>query len=133
MSETLRLMENEVQLAALAFMAVVYILRVVWLLRFRRTKERTFPEGSAAAGERLSLINIALPGAMESTRRQPFFYLQAEQLRATGTRQVVTMCHNCIDGLTDVIKHYRLGLKVVQILDLVVAALVDSGKGEADG
>ncbi len=60
--------------------------------------------------------------------------IKADQLRATGAKQVVTMCHNCIDGLTDVIKHYRLGLKVVQILDLVAAALVDrEGKGEARG
>ncbi len=60
--------------------------------------------------------------------------IKADQLRATGARQVVTMCHNCIDGLTDVIKHYRLGLKVVQILDLVAAALVDrKDKGETRG
>ena len=76
MSETLRLMENEVQLAALAFMVVVYILRVVWLMRFRRTRERTFPEGRASRGAGLSLMNIALPWAMESTRRKPLFYLQ---------------------------------------------------------
>ncbi len=76
MSDTLRLMENEVQLAALAFMVVVYVLRVVWLMRFRRTRERTFAEGRASRGAGLSLMNIALPWAMESTRRKPLFYLQ---------------------------------------------------------
>jgi hypothetical protein len=29
-----------------------------------------------------------------------------------------------VDGLNDVIKHYKLGMKVVQILDLVAEALV---------
>lgn len=76
MSETLRVMENEVQIAALAFMAFVYVLRVVWLMRFRRARERTFAEGNASRGAGLSLMNIALPWAMESTRRKPFFYLQ---------------------------------------------------------
>lgn len=52
--------------------------------------------------------------------------VKAEQLRATGAKLVCTMCHNCIDGLTDVIKHYRLDMKVVQVLDLVARALVIS-------
>jgi Fe-S oxidoreductase len=52
--------------------------------------------------------------------------VKAEQLRATGAKLVCTMCHNCIDGLTDVIKHYRLDMKVVQVLDLVAKALVIS-------
>jgi Fe-S oxidoreductase len=50
--------------------------------------------------------------------------IKAEQLKATGAKLVCTMCHNCIDGLTDVIKHYKLEMKVVQVLDLVSNALV---------
>jgi Fe-S oxidoreductase len=50
--------------------------------------------------------------------------IKAEQLAATGAKIVVTQCHNCVDGLNDVIKHYKLGMKVVQILDLVADALV---------
>lgn len=50
--------------------------------------------------------------------------LKAEQLAATGAKQVCTICHNCIDGLTDIIKHYKLDIQVVQILDLVADALV---------
>jgi Fe-S oxidoreductase len=45
--------------------------------------------------------------------------IKAEQLRATGAKLVCTMCHNCVDGLADVIKHYKLDMKVVQVLDLV--------------
>ncbi len=50
--------------------------------------------------------------------------IKAEQLRATGAKLVCTMCHNCIDGLNDVIKHYKLPLRVVQVLELVSNALV---------
>jgi len=50
--------------------------------------------------------------------------IKAEQLTATGAKFVCTMCHNCVDGLTDVIKHYKLDMKVVQILELVERALV---------
>ncbi len=76
MSDTLRILENEVQIAALAFMAVVYTVRLAWLFRFRMGRERTFPAGREAAGAGYSLMNIAMPGAMESTRKRPGFYAQ---------------------------------------------------------
>jgi hypothetical protein len=76
MSEFLRILENEVQIAALAFMAVVYMARLFWIFRFRVRRERTFPAGRGAAGAGYSLMNIAMPGAMESTRRRPGFYAQ---------------------------------------------------------
>jgi Fe-S oxidoreductase len=50
--------------------------------------------------------------------------LKAEQLKATGAKILCTICHNCVDGLTDVVQHYDLNMKVVQILDLVANALV---------
>lgn len=50
--------------------------------------------------------------------------IKADQLKATGAKLVCTMCHNCIDGLTDVIKHYKLDMRVVQVLELVSNALV---------
>jgi Fe-S oxidoreductase len=53
--------------------------------------------------------------------------IKADQLKATGAKLVCTMCHNCVDGLTDVIKHYQLDMKVVQVLDLVSNALVIPG------
>jgi len=49
--------------------------------------------------------------------------VKARQLEATGAKLVCTMCHNCVDGLNDVIKHYGLDMKVVQVLELVEAAL----------
>jgi Fe-S oxidoreductase len=50
--------------------------------------------------------------------------IKAEQLKATGAKLVCTICHNCVDGLSDVIKHYKLDMKVVQVLELVDRALV---------
>ncbi len=76
MSRFLAVLENEVQLAALAFLAAVYLVRIAWLLRFRSRPERTYARGSATAGVALSLANIALPWSMESVRRKPFFYVQ---------------------------------------------------------
>jgi Fe-S oxidoreductase len=49
--------------------------------------------------------------------------IKADQLKATGAKFVCTMCHNCVDGLTDVIRHYQLDMRVVQILELVEKAL----------
>ncbi len=50
--------------------------------------------------------------------------IKAEQLQATRAKIVCTMCHNCVDGITDVIQHYKLGMKVVQVMDLVANAMV---------
>jgi Fe-S oxidoreductase len=53
--------------------------------------------------------------------------IKADQLKATGAKLLCTMCHNCIDGLNDVIKHYKLPMRVVQVLELVSNALVPPG------
>jgi CheY-like chemotaxis protein len=50
--------------------------------------------------------------------------VKANQLRDTGAEIVVTSCHNCVDGLTDVIRHYQLGMEVTQLVNLVANALV---------
>jgi Fe-S oxidoreductase/CheY-like chemotaxis protein len=50
--------------------------------------------------------------------------VKADQITATGATIVVTSCHNCVDGLADLIKHYKLDCKVVQLVDLVADALV---------
>lgn len=50
--------------------------------------------------------------------------VKADQLKATGAKIVVTSCHNCVDGLSDCIKHYKLGMEVKQLVDLVAEALV---------
>jgi len=50
--------------------------------------------------------------------------IKADQIKATGAEVVVTSCHNCVDGLSDLIKHYKLGCEVKQLVDLVADALI---------
>jgi len=50
--------------------------------------------------------------------------VKADQLKATGAKIVVTSCHNCVDGLTDLIRHYKLDMEVSQLVNLVANALV---------
>jgi Fe-S oxidoreductase/CheY-like chemotaxis protein len=57
-------------------------------------------------------------------RRLKSAQVKADQLRATGAKVVVTSCHNCVDGLADLIRHYKLDMKVTQLVNLVSDALV---------
>jgi CheY-like chemotaxis protein len=50
--------------------------------------------------------------------------IKANQLKETGAKVVVTSCHNCVDGLTDLIRHYKLDMKVTQLVNLVSNAMV---------
>lgn len=80
MSELLKFVEDDLQLIALSFMGFVYILRIRWILRYKAGRDRQRPTGrgdtAAADGALYSLLNIAMPWAMESTRRKFFFYVQ---------------------------------------------------------
>ena len=80
MSAALRFVSDDLQLMALGFMAIVYILRIRWLLRFKAGRERQGATGSADTSAFKGIIyswaNIGMPWAMESTRQQIFFYLQ---------------------------------------------------------
>ncbi|MEZ5358205.1 MAG: response regulator [Candidatus Zixiibacteriota bacterium] len=58
--------------------------------------------------------------------------IKADQLKATGAKIVVTSCHNCVDGLSDCIKHYKLGMEVTQLVNLVANALVIEPKPVAE-
>ena len=66
-----------------------------------------------------------------SARRLKSAKVKADQLAATGAAYVVTSCHNCVDGLTDLIKHYKLDMKVTQLVNLVAQALVVEPKAAA--
>ncbi len=66
----------------------------------------------------------AMSMAEYTPRRLKSAKIKAEQLAATGADWVVTSCHNCEDGLNDLIKHYKLPIKVTQLVNLVADALV---------
>jgi Fe-S oxidoreductase/ActR/RegA family two-component response regulator len=67
-------------------------------------------------------------GAMSMTeyapRRLASAKIKADQLRATGAKIVLTSCHNCVDGLFDLIKHYKLDMEVKLLVNMVANALV---------
>ena len=82
MSESLHFAEHTLQEVALLFMALVYITRIIWLLRHKAGRERqaSTATGDAARARRrgilYSWLNVAMPWAMESTRTKRFFYAQ---------------------------------------------------------
>jgi CheY-like chemotaxis protein len=61
-------------------------------------------------------------------RRLKSGIVKANQLKATGAKVVVTSCHNCVDGLNDLIRYYKLDMKVTQLVNLVANALVVPSK-----
>jgi nitrate reductase gamma subunit len=72
----LRFLMEEVQYMALAFMGAVYVAKIVWLMRKPNVRDKAPLKGSPAAGALVSLGNIFMPWAMESTRVHWFFYLE---------------------------------------------------------
>ncbi len=66
---------------ALAFMAVVYVARLMWLFRFNKAGDRSKPgnpsQADARRGSLYSLGNVVMPWSMESTRKPTgfIFYL----------------------------------------------------------
>ena len=66
----------------------------------------------------------AMSMAEYTPRRLKSAAIKARQLEETGADFVVTSCHNCVDGLSDLIRHYKLPMKVTQLVNLVANALV---------
>ncbi|UCD94678.1 MAG: hypothetical protein JSU69_01100 [Candidatus Zixiibacteriota bacterium] len=80
MSGLLHFSEHSLQEFALGFMALVYIIRLVWLIHFKAGRDRQAQTGAANTNPRKGFIyswaNIAMPWAMESTRTKFFLYVQ---------------------------------------------------------
>jgi hypothetical protein len=80
MSDLLHFSEHTLQEASLIFMAVVYAIRIRWIMHFTATQERQPETGTGvkdpSKGKRYSLASIAMPWVMESSRTHPFFYIQ---------------------------------------------------------
>lgn len=49
--------------------------------------------------------------------------VKAEQIYATGARLVITPCHNCLEQLREINRHYQLGVEVKGLCELVAKAL----------
>ncbi len=80
MSETLHFAEHTLQEVCLLIMAVVYMLRIRWMLKFNAGKERQAATGSPVATPRRGILYswfaIANPLGMESFRTKLLLYAQ---------------------------------------------------------
>ncbi len=76
----LRFAEDRLQIAALCFMAIIYAVKIRWIFTFSAARERQASTAdastSAARGAKHSLLNIAMPWEMASTRRHPWLYVE---------------------------------------------------------
>ncbi len=79
-SAFLHFAEDRLQIVALLFMTIVYLIKIRWILSFKAGKERQAatgdPNTTAKKGGTYSLFNIFMPWSMSSTRQHPLFYLQ---------------------------------------------------------
>ena len=66
----------------------------------------------------------AMSMAEYASRRLEVAKIKADQIRATGAGLVATACHNCVDGLSDLIKRYKLNIPVKNVCELVAEACV---------
>ncbi len=62
-----------------------------------------------------------------SQRRIKAGKIKADQIGRTGAKTVVAPCHNCIDQLTELNKHYKLGVNVKTVCEVAANALVIGG------
>jgi Fe-S oxidoreductase len=66
------------------------------------------------------VINCGPPWKLS---RMKSIRVKAEQMKATGANMIITPCHNCHSGIEDVIGHYKLGMHVSFISELLVKAM----------
>lgn len=76
--DLLHFAEHTLQEVALGIMALVYCTRLYWLTRFKAGKERQASTGLGDTTPRRGILyswgNVAMPWAMESTRKDVFMY-----------------------------------------------------------
>ena len=57
-------------------------------------------------------------------RRLKVGKIKADQIAATGADVVITPCHNCVDQLMQIDHHYKLGVEIKSVAEVVADALV---------
>ncbi len=62
-----------------------------------------------------------------SPRRIAAGKIKADEIWATGATVVLQSCHNCTDQLKEIVDHYKLGAKVMNLAELMSEALVLPG------
>ncbi len=59
-----------------------------------------------------------------SHRRLKTGQIKADQIRKSGAKIVEAPCHNCIDQLMELNKHYKLGVEAKTICEIAADALI---------
>lgn len=79
-SPLLHFVEHPVQVACKVFIVIAYTFRIIQLFSYKAGGDRQAPSGApdttVAKGVAYSLVNVAMPWAMESTRTKVLFYVQ---------------------------------------------------------
>jgi Fe-S oxidoreductase len=50
--------------------------------------------------------------------------VKAKEIEETGAEIIATSCHNCLDQLSEISRHYKLGVEVKNLCEVVADALV---------
>lgn len=69
-----------------------------------------------------------LAASEHTSKRLEAGKVKAEQIRATGAKVVASPCHNCIDQLMELNRHYALGIEVRTLGEIVADALILLGR-----
>lgn len=72
----MRLLEHEIHIAALTFMGAAYVMRILWLFKFKLGIERSLPAKHHSRAVAASLLTVAKPWTIEKNKRNPLFYVQ---------------------------------------------------------
>ena len=59
-----------------------------------------------------------------ASRRIKTGKLKVDQIKKTGAKIVATPCHNCIDQLMELNKHYKMGVEIKTVCEIAANALV---------
>ena len=70
------LLKDQVQIAALTFMSLLYILKVWQLMKLKPIVDLAPGRGDPNAGMRFSMMTVAMPWEMESYRKKPMKYIE---------------------------------------------------------
>ena len=76
-------------------------------------------------------LSVELSGASKCrySGDSDYVKIKADQIAATGADVVITPCHNCVDQLMQIDHHYKLGVEIKSVAEVVADALVmDSEK-----
>jgi Fe-S oxidoreductase len=94
-----------------------YILKQVvsHLIEMNPNREKNFCCGGG--GGQLAMTRFA-------KRRIEAGKIKADQIKDTRAKIVASPCHNCIDQLLELNKHFHLGVKIKTVCEMVAEALV---------